>query len=121
MRHKLKRLEEEVTAETGALRRVRLVNETLAQLVIAKERNDEAEESKMVYELQRQNAAIRALITRVETMKMKEGEGGREGGMQDPAAILKVTNEVLSILNLPPPALPPNVVRIGVVEAERRG
>jgi len=112
MRHKLKGLEAEVNAETGALRRVRLVNATLAQLVIAKDRNDEAEEGEMVYELSRQNTAIKALIARVEKMNV---EGGREGG-HDPAAVLAVTDEVLSILNLPPPALPPNVVRIGVVE-----
>lgn len=113
MRHKLKGLEADVRAETEALRRIKLVHETLAQLVTTKARNDEVEDGKIVHELLKQNAAIRVLIDRVRKMK-------REGG-HDPAAMLKVTDEVLSILNLPPPALPPNVVRIAMAEGERRG
>jgi len=121
MRHKLKGLEADVRAETEALRRIKLVHETLAQLVTTKARNDEVEDGKIVHELLKQNSAIRVLIDRVRKMK-GEGKrgGGREGG-HDPAAMLKVTDEVLSILNLPPPALPPNVVRIAMAEGERRG
>ena len=121
MRHKLKGLEANVRADAEALRRIRLVHETLAQLVTTKARNDEVEDGKIVHELSKQNAGIRALIDRVRKMKVEgRREGGREEG-QDPAAMLKVTDEVLSVLNLPPPALPPNAVRITVAEEERRG
>lgn len=118
MPHRLRELEAEVSNETGSVRRERLVCETLAQLLRAKETNEDAEEGAMVLELQKQNAAIQALIYKVQAMKIGCREAAKNG--RDPAAVLKITDEVLSTLNLPPPILPPNVVRIPSVEGNRR-
>lgn len=49
----------------AAGRKLRLMNETLKELVAAKARNDEEEEGKVVGELKAQNGGIRALLVRV--------------------------------------------------------
>jgi hypothetical protein len=57
-------LEKEVAEAAAAGRKLKLLNATLRELVMAKAKNDEEEEATLVGELRAQNADIRALLVR---------------------------------------------------------
>ena len=126
----------------------RLINETLSQLMVDKARHDEAEEGRMISALKDQNKAIHALLARVkQTDRYPPTHSPTYPPMSssihpstpssiqpsthppthppthshrsDPTAVLSLTEEVLSILHLPPPTLPPNVVNLLPSEEEK--